>query len=511
LGILGTMVVNFTANVTGLTAGTNTAKAKLAEISAGGALVAGGLLLVGGAAAAAGVQTVKMAGDFQKGLTALQTGAGESSKNLGMVSDGIKQIAIDTGTSTSDLLSAMFMVNSAGNYGADGLKVLTIAAQGAKTDNADLTTTTMALTGVMTNFKIPASGAAGAMNELVAASKDGKMHLQDLSAALGPIGMVATNAGLKFADVSAAVAMMTNRNVSAQQASQNLAFAVRSLDAPSGVAVKSLASVGLKAQDVADTLRNQGLPAALQLIEEHVGTKFPASSVEWTTAMKNIMGGKAGLNVALALGGDNLKTYEKDVGDVTNALKAGGTSVEGWSTVQKTLNNTMDRAREVVEVTAINIGSALMPAVMQIVAAFGNLITVGTNVVTFFQQNQSAMEVLKVVAMALAGVIGGLLVAALVTCTTSALVFLASFLTFAAPFVLVGVAIGLLIAGIVLLVQHWNQATRALGPVGDAMNALRATITGVMVGISSVTEKETLKAKVSAINNTIEQKNKLIE
>src|SRR5947209_2970369 len=105
------MVVNFTANVTGLTAGTNTAKAKLAEISAGGALVAGGLLLVGGAAAAAGVQTVKMAGDFQKGLTALQTGAGESSKNLGMVSDGIKQIAIDTGTSTSDLFSAMFMVN----------------------------------------------------------------------------------------------------------------------------------------------------------------------------------------------------------------------------------------------------------------------------------------------------------------------------------------------------------------------------------------------------------------
>src|SRR5260370_19376957 len=81
------------------------------------------------AALAVTAASVKMAGDFEKGMTALQTGAGESAKNLQMVSDGIKQIAIDTGTSTKDLLSAMFMVDSSNIHGADSLKVLTIAAQ----------------------------------------------------------------------------------------------------------------------------------------------------------------------------------------------------------------------------------------------------------------------------------------------------------------------------------------------------------------------------------------------
>src|SRR2546421_2402479 len=132
------MVVNFTANIAGLTAGTAAAKAQLAEVAGGGALVAGGLLLAGAAAVTAGAQAVKMAGDFQQGLTLLVTSAGELPKNLGMVGAGIKSIAIETGTSTKDLLSAMFLVNSSGKIGADGLTVLRAAAQGAKTDNADL-------------------------------------------------------------------------------------------------------------------------------------------------------------------------------------------------------------------------------------------------------------------------------------------------------------------------------------------------------------------------------------
>ncbi|OLE52813.1 MAG: hypothetical protein AUG51_16125 [Acidobacteria bacterium 13_1_20CM_3_53_8] len=53
---LGTMVVNFTANLSGLTAGTAAAKANLAQVASGGALVGGALLGVGVAAGAAGVQ-----------------------------------------------------------------------------------------------------------------------------------------------------------------------------------------------------------------------------------------------------------------------------------------------------------------------------------------------------------------------------------------------------------------------------------------------------------------------
>src|SRR5262245_57646184 len=50
-------------------------------------------ILIGGAA-------LKMGADFQEGLTTLVTGAGESEQNLKSVGDGIKNISVETGTST---------------------------------------------------------------------------------------------------------------------------------------------------------------------------------------------------------------------------------------------------------------------------------------------------------------------------------------------------------------------------------------------------------------------------
>src|SRR5262249_27439269 len=157
-------------------------------------------------------------------------------------------------TSTKNLLSAMFMINSSGKIGADGLSVLRAAAQGAKTDNADLTTVTKALTTVLTDYHLPASSAAAATNEIIAAAKAGKMHMQDLSASLGAVLPIANNAHVSFADVGGAIAIMTNAGRDAQVSAQNLSFLLRSFEAPSKIAQKSLAAIGLSAQDLSDTL-----------------------------------------------------------------------------------------------------------------------------------------------------------------------------------------------------------------------------------------------------------------
>src|SRR6266699_2644664 len=87
--------------------------------------IGGPLGLIAAAMVGVGVTAVKMAGDFQAGLTVLSTGAGELQSNLQMVGDGIKQISIDTATSTDQLLKGMFMIESGGYHGAAGLNVLT--------------------------------------------------------------------------------------------------------------------------------------------------------------------------------------------------------------------------------------------------------------------------------------------------------------------------------------------------------------------------------------------------
>src|SRR5207302_4197616 len=117
----------------------------------------------------------------------------------------------------------------------------------------------------MTDYHLPASSAAAATNELIAAAKAGKMHMQDLAGSLGAVLPIAQIAHVSFADVGGAIAMMINAGKNAQVSAQNLNFMLRSFEAPSGIAQKSMKAIGLSAQDLTNTLSTKGLPAALQL------------------------------------------------------------------------------------------------------------------------------------------------------------------------------------------------------------------------------------------------------
>ncbi|WP_459979683.1 phage tail tape measure protein, partial [Mycobacterium avium] len=78
--------------------------------------------------------------------------AGESAQNLKAVSDGILQLAGQVGYSAQDLSNNMYMVEKAGYRGADGVNVLKAAAQGAKSENADLKEVLNGLTTSMNDF-----------------------------------------------------------------------------------------------------------------------------------------------------------------------------------------------------------------------------------------------------------------------------------------------------------------------------------------------------------------------
>src|SRR5258708_4809759 len=159
-------------------ANTAQAEAGLASLHKNVALAAIGFGVIVVAAAAAGVAAAKMAGDFQKGLYTLVTGAGESQKNIGMIGAAIKDMAVQTGTSTKELISGLYMINSAGYRGAEGLNVLKVAAEGARAENADLGVVSDALTTIMRDYPHVLNGAAGAVNHALSHRRNGETHLQ---------------------------------------------------------------------------------------------------------------------------------------------------------------------------------------------------------------------------------------------------------------------------------------------------------------------------------------------
>jgi TP901 family phage tail tape measure protein len=348
----------------------------LKGLTGGSAL--GGVVTAGAAAAAAvvgiGVAAVKSAGDFQQSMTQLVTGAGEAQSNIKQVSAGILQLSTATGTSTKDLSAAMYEIESSGQHGAAGLQVLKAAAEGARVGNADLDTVAKALTTTLTDYHMPATAATSAMNGLVAAVAAGKTHMQDMASAMGNVLPLASSLHISFPQVAGAISTMTNAGMTAQRASMNLANAIRSLAAPGASAQKAMQEVGLSAQQLKDTLSNQGLAAAIQLIEDHVNKKFPAGSVQAVAAFKAIMGGATGYNVALMLGGQNMQAYENNIKSISAAMANGKGDVQGWALVQQDFNFQIDRAKAALNVLLITLGEKLLPIVTPVVTKIGDFV-----------------------------------------------------------------------------------------------------------------------------------------
>jgi hypothetical protein len=220
---------------------------------------------------------VKAAGDFQQKMNLLVTACGESTSKLKQVSDGVLSLARETGTSTNELADGMYQVEKAGYRGADGLKVLKAAAQGAREEGASLKDVTNAMTSVMASYHLKASDSVNVMNAIKTAAGEGKVTMEEFSGALSTVIPIASANKISFAEVGGAIATLSQHGTSAREATQELASTIRSLAAPNNVAVQEMQRLGLSSTDVSTKLGQRGLTGTLDLLSQTVLSKMGPS------------------------------------------------------------------------------------------------------------------------------------------------------------------------------------------------------------------------------------------
>lgn len=274
----------------------------------------------------AGGVMVKAAGNFQDATTHLVTDAGESAKNLQMVQAGILQVSTATGTSATQLTDAMYHIESAGFHGAQGLDMLKVAAEGAKVGGADLDTVGKTLTGTMNAYSQQGYTATQMMNGLIAAVGSGDMRMQDLASSLGNVAPVAAAAGISFDQVAGAIATMTAQNMSVQQATQDVANTIRSLQAPNKQAITEMQQLGLNANDVSQNLGKRGLTGTLEMLTQALASHSKNGQVfidtlkssknaaaDANTMIKQLPGSIQGVSQKLLDGSITAAQYTKDI------------------------------------------------------------------------------------------------------------------------------------------------------------------------------------------------------
>lgn len=229
--------------------------------------VGGAAVITAAAVAGIGYESVKAAANFQAATTVLMTSGGQTTKTIDQARQSILSLSSSTGTSTQQLINAMYQIGSAGIKTSLQYDTLKAAAEGAKAENADLGVTANALTTIMVDYgnKIQ-GGPIQAMNMMISAVTQGKMTTQDFASSLSSVLPIANSAGLSFDQVAGAIAAMTRQGMSAQQSTMDLAHMIGQLQKPNQQAIQMMQQMGIDSNALSTNLGKNGLTGTMDTL-----------------------------------------------------------------------------------------------------------------------------------------------------------------------------------------------------------------------------------------------------
>src|SRR5258708_20397628 len=219
------------------------------------------------------------------------------------------------------------------------------------------------------------------MNGLIEAVKHGKITLQDLSTAMGPIDPIARSLGISMADVAAAMTTQTNAMIPADRAATGLRFLMQSLENPTHKATDAMKAMGLNTIDVANEMKTS-LPGALDMIYKAALKAGPETSPQFARAFSDMVGGVRSFTAATALTGPHMQDFIKNSAAISASMRSGATDVNGWAIAQTNLNVQMDRVKAAGAALAISFGTLLIPVLTNLLSAVVPIITAFTGWVT---------------------------------------------------------------------------------------------------------------------------------
>ena len=312
--------------------------------------------------------TVRAASAFEAEMRLIQTQAAATREEVDRLSDSILKMAPSLQTSPMDLSKSMFRFKSVGLDEANALEAMTWAAKGARVGNASLDSVTTALIATMisgidgiTSW----SQAMGVLNGIVGVSN---LRMEDLTNSLSSgILSTAKQFGLDIIDVGSALAVMSNQAVPAEEGATRLRISIALLAAPTAIATRELAKIGLTQRQIADQMRGEGgLLGALTLLKSRMDAAG-LDAVEQSMLLKTAFGGsRSSAGILL------LMNSLDDLGTMYAAVQAkAGSFADDWAAQSDTAAAKFATFSATVDVLSIRIGNGLLPVMTTFAAILG--------------------------------------------------------------------------------------------------------------------------------------------
>ena len=309
---------------------------------------------------------VKMALDFDKSMTKIKSLVGIAGDEVDKMGESARKMALATGISSQEAGDALFFITSAGLRGSDAMEALEIATKAAASGLGETKTIADLATSAMNAYGSQNMSATDATDVLTAAVREGKLESSELAGAMGGVIPIASNMGVEFHEVGAAMAAMSRTGTNAAVGATQLTAILASLKKPTDQAVQALSSMGLSTQQVQKSLAEDGLMATLEMLKNR--------KQEFGVDISSIFPNIRALKGVMDLTGAGMEDAKGIFDSLSNSA---GATAKAFDTTSKSASFQFQAALNGAKETLTSLGQqllvAVVPAIQKAVGFIRNL------------------------------------------------------------------------------------------------------------------------------------------
>ena len=473
-------------------------------------------LAIGGAL---GIATKKSM-DFEAQLSSIKSVSGATGQQM----EQLKQLAIEMGAKTKysgleaaqgieELIKAGVSLEDIMKGGLEGALSLATAGELELAEAAEIAST------ALNAFKADSLSVSDAANLLAGGANASATSVKELKYGLSQVSAVASGLGLSFKDTTTALALFANNGLKGSDAGTSLKTMLSNLIPKSDAAAGMMKELGIITKDGANSFfdANGNIKSMAEIAEILQNSLKGLNAEQRQQALYTMFGSDAirAANILYKEGADGIKNMYNEMSKVTAAQVA-----------EEKMNNLKGRIEELkgaFETAQITIGNALTPAIDALVKAlqglvdwFNNLspatqqfVAIGTAVVAALMGIVATFGVvLAVIGSAVTGF--GALVSVFPGILTGLAAIRTAFAVMTGP---IGLAVAALVAAGVAIYQNWDtikaKAIEIWGSIREWFNSTLDGIkqffetTWIQIGEFVISTWESIKQVTTTVWNAI--------
>lgn len=327
--------------------------------------VGSAMKLVGAGALAAGVASVKMAGDYEQGLNIFKSVSGATAQQMAMVAAKARELGQDAslpGVSARDAANAMTELSKAGLSVNDTLAASKGVMSLAKAGQIDVADAATIAAQALNAFKLKGSDAGKVADVLANGANASATDIRGLSLGLQQSAAVASQFGVSLEDTVTTLGLFANRGMQGSDAGTSLKTMLISLANPSKKAANLMHELGINAYDAS------GKFVGMRQLAQNLQNGLKGLSEEQKQQALATIFGTDAFRAAAFLADSAGKSYD----DMSKAVGRSGAAMDLAKAQNSGFNGALDNLKSTIETVATDFGQKLLPELTKIIKQLAN-------------------------------------------------------------------------------------------------------------------------------------------